>query len=258
MRPERVPDPVVGIAPASRRHLVHLPVPADAASALGDVDHALEAPVERRVEDGLLVVAAALDPDEREFRVPRRTRRRREAVDVEVAELGLQVGRGLHVRNVRDGIAHLHLARRLREIEREPTVGRLRLERRRVELSVQVDGQAPVTVGHRKRPVRIGGGSLLGERTHDERMRLGLLEAKRHQRRLLAGYEVDARAERVEPDVIAVRPRMRLVPRRAPAVVQGVRCARPRLQTEQAGVAVPRDEQPKAVDPVGNRIIAAD
>ena len=158
---EGVPDPVVG----PERHaavVVHLAVPgAEIASVLGDGDHPLVRTVERRVEDRLLVLGSAFDRHLAKGGVPLGAGLGGQSLQVEVADLGVEVPARLVGADVRDRVAQPHATHRggegghhgLRGVagvparEVEGSAGeRPRPRRRRVELAVEVDADAMVGV----------------------------------------------------------------------------------------------------------------
>ena len=135
---ERVPRPVVRVEARAVR-IVHLPVEAAVvASVLGDVHHALVDAPERRVEDGPLVLGAALHLDLRERAVPGVARGGGEAVEVEVRDLGAQVALGLLGGDVGDAHAHPHGLGLRAEEQHRARAGLPHVGGRRVELGVEV------------------------------------------------------------------------------------------------------------------------
>ena len=244
---EGVPDPVVGVAAASGRKLVRLAVPAPIAGSLGDVDHPLEAAIERGVEDRPLGVTAPFHVNERELLVPGGASGGCQALEVEVIEFRPEIGPSLFGREVGNGETHLHCSRRLREVEREPPVARLRPQRRRLKLRMQMRRHVAREVRHLESALRENDRARLRHGREHERMRLGAFERNRHQGRLFARDDIDLRMERVEPEVVAVGARMGLIPCRDPAVLQRIGGSGPRLQTKEARRAMRRDEETKTV-----------
>ena len=272
-RVKGVPAPVV----RPERHtavLVQLAVPgAEVASVLGDPDHALVGAVERSVEDALLVLGPAFDLDLPERRVPLGARLGGELLEVEVADLGLQVPPRLLDADVGDRVAQPHGARGrrkgnhhgiagaagglAREIQGSTREG-AHAGGRGVELGVKVDRQSVIVVRATDRRALDGQRSLLPGPQQDEILLLTggrALEGDRVDRRPASRGEGDARVLVVEEHRVAVGQRDRVVVAGAPLGAERSRICAGRHHLEHLALPVRGNAEPEAADAIAGEAL---